>query len=164
MDEYLNNFYIRKLEHIKKDYETAFASYERHSSHIVSIRSWSIALVVAYMGLITTFKRGFDLTLALPAIVIIIGFYFLEAIQKSFCMLNSSNIREIDILFLIEDSEKFLDAIKNYNFRNLKIKNESTDIRVKRYFFALRNKQTFVWYIFLLLSFATIHVVIWILQ
>lgn len=146
------DFLKRKLDHIRKDYETAYSSFERHNSQIMHIRGWSITVVIAYLGFAKSISMSLSISLAFPVFVAVLGFYILEAFQLMYCLVNGLNIRQIDRIFSIENDAEFHNTVRKYVFRNLELKNMQTMDKIKKLRCAMYSKETILWYLFLIIG------------
>src|SRR5262245_18073293 len=70
MSTEVKGFLERKTQLVIKDLDTAGLSYSRHFSQIVSIRTWNVTLLVAYLGLSATTGRLGNWVIILPAVLI----------------------------------------------------------------------------------------------
>ena len=69
----------RKIQLLMKEYDTAYSANSRHSSQIVSLRGWTITLLLAYFGLLQTGdSEQFTLVVVIPTVLILGGFFVLE--------------------------------------------------------------------------------------
>jgi hypothetical protein len=140
----------RKVQLVMKEYDTAFASYSRHSSQIVSLRGWTITLLLAYFGLLQA--RGTEaitIVVSIPVILILGGFFVLEALERLYAKINIDNILEIQEQFAQGSSEAFGQWIRTYEFRDQRIRRLGRRAKARLLLRSLGGFQSLVWYSFL---------------
>lgn len=143
-----NSFHIRKLEHIKRDYDHTLSIVLKLSDHGNSVRQWNITIIVAYLVFAKVYvEAGKDIPI-LPLLGAIYVFWVMEAFVKAQSYLYSKHTLEIvDRLFSEKDDSLFDDSIGKYKFQRM-VKRSCTGKwgRVHRLSCGLVNCQTFVFY------------------
>ena len=140
----------RKMQLLMKEYDTAYTSYARHSSQIVSLRGWSITLLLAYFGLLQAIgSNGLKLVVIIPAGLILGGFIVLEALEKCFARLNVDNVLEIQQQSVQGSDEQFERWVEAYEFRDHRIRRLRRREKARLLLGELGGFQTLLWYSFL---------------
>jgi len=140
----------RKLQLLMKEYETAYTSYSRHSSQIVSLRGWTITLLLAYFGLLQAGgSKEFTLVIVIPAVLILGGFFVLEALEKLYAKLNVDNVLEIQQHFAQGTDEEFDRWVEAYEFRDHRIRRLERRDKARLLLHVLGGFQMLLWYSFL---------------
>ena len=113
-------FYERKLDHILRDRDYALVTIQRLGERILSNKGWSITVVLAYIGYITT---SYDNPSDIPLLVTLplCGTIFLFWVMEGYYRGQSIYFRRI-VIYPVDDifSKKmdapFWEAVKEYKF------------------------------------------------
>jgi len=148
-----------KLEHIKQYYEQLFSAANRQRQEAFTLKGWCITLLIAYTGFsIQTSK--IPLNLIFPAIILL-SFYFLEAIVQSNFRRCRKQVKEIDKMFDIKCEQQFHNAVSKYLLPPLRTK-ERFCARVINLILALLTYYVWGWYlIFFILYWIILYVLTW---
>lgn len=116
----LKQFYKRKLDHILRDREYALATIQRLGERTLSNKGWSITVVLAYIGYITTsYDNPNDIPwlVLLPLYLTILLFWGMEGFYRGQSIyFRRTVIHTIDHMFSEKEDAPFWDAVKAYKF------------------------------------------------
>jgi uncharacterized membrane protein len=148
-----NEFIARKTGFLVKDYETAFSSYGRHSDKVASIRTWTITLLVAYLGFVATSGSNSPQVMVLPVAIIIACFFALEARERKYMRFLVQELRNVETIFMTKDNEEFHSMVEAYEFRNMRLADYRMNLNPINLLKPMRSKGVVLWYGFLIVTF-----------
>jgi len=141
--EYEEKDINRKLEHIIRDYQTAWSRLQSQGQQVLLIRGWSVTVALAYMGFTVTARdkwadvSGFweyMFVLYAPPALAILLFGFMEALTRSYAIFCRKRIiQDIDQIFYRE-GKSFSQAVKDHRFLVDKEDKEKRKDRWRRFF------------------------------
>jgi hypothetical protein len=110
----------QKVPIVSKDLDTAFQIYGRYSSQVDTLRGWSLTLLLAYLGFLISIKPG-SVSVLFPFVVVMSLFAYLEGRYRSYQSFPGKEVREVEAIFMETDHTKFVDMIRQYEFRDLRM-------------------------------------------
>ena len=160
MEEYSEECFGRKLEHIKRVYDHMYSGNDRQRQHIITLRGWCITLIVAYMGYCASKDCSPNW---LVFIIMFVCFFALEGFNKLNCWEIKKEIRKIDKMFLRKDDKEFRHAVSDYEFFSLLYEKyqghpwKKLGYEIREYYRATKNdKHAIAWYFFILIAFSIV--------
>lgn len=104
----------RKLEHIKKDYDSAYSLMLKAGDHISSIRVWNVTVVVAYLGWMT---RPDATKTVWPLLAAMLVFWIMEALVNAEAhFFQEHTLEKVDQIFNEIDLATQERLIKEHQF------------------------------------------------
>ena len=142
MDEMLK----QKVAIITKDLDSGYLVFNRFAANLMTMRGWSLPLVLAYMALLIN-NNATNLWALAPLGVVLLLFIYLEAGDRRDMDAIRTDICKVQKIFMESDEKKFTEQIAQYQFRESRRLDGASRLR----FLALR---VFGWYglLFLLSS------------
>lgn len=115
-----NELLKMKKELLLKDYDTAFSSHARHSAHVNSLRTWNLALLVAYLG--WSLPKGHDRFFLLCAAALVsLPFLILELREQALLDFLWDDLQEVERILALAAGERFNEELRAYKFRNTRL-------------------------------------------
>lgn len=109
----------QKVSVVLKDLDTAFQVYGRCASQIDNLRGWSLTLLLAYVTFLISIKPSTVLVLV-PFVVTMMLFMYLEGRRRREQSFLGNEVRQVERIFMETDHSKFIQLIKEYEFRDLR--------------------------------------------
>lgn len=152
VDTYVN----RKKELILKDYDSLFLVYGRQTQIIYNFRGWTITILTIYFTFLFTVRPTDFSVIFLPGLCTILTFYFLEVAERSVMKILLQELRDLEGIFMIEDDKEFIQAVTQYEFRDLKDAKRPLKVKILNFFKSMISMKVMFWNAFLVLIYVVI--------
>jgi hypothetical protein len=140
--------YIKiKEELVIKDWEKGFDMHTKHNSQVSLIRGWTITLLMAYFGFLTSIKR-FEFVFIIPMMLIIAGFLILELFEGIYLVSIGRQLHEVERIFMIRDINQRDVCIDKYQFRNLQLAKRRFTDKILSAVSYIKSYRVIFWYSF----------------
>jgi len=140
-----------------KDWETGFAMFSKHVAQITALRGWTLTLLLAYLGFLTSIRQ-FDWYLQVPMGFVIGGFFILELFEGMHMQFIGRQTLRIERIFANPDTDAQNHEIQKHRFRNLELFDCTYRDKLKWALAHAKGIQLLFWYSFVLLfAFGTFH-------
>lgn len=129
-----------------KDLDTAFSGYDRLVRQVNRIRTWTVTLLFAAVGIVVTGNAPSNISITAPAFVGMIGFLVLELRERSSLLFNKNEVLNLERIFMISDNLVYEKEIWEYEFRDLRLAKLDRKQKLAHLLKASKNIQVLFWY------------------
>lgn len=136
----------QKVAIITKDLDSGYLVFNRFATNLMTMRGWSLPLVLAYMALLIN-NNATNLWALAPLGVVLLLFIYLEAGDRRDMDAIRTDICKVQAIFMEPDEKTFIQEVEKYHFRESRRLNSAS-------LFKFLKLRVFVWYglLFLLSS------------
>jgi hypothetical protein len=141
-----DKFFMRKETLVMKDFDTAFSCYDKLVGKVMSIREWTVTVMIALIVFNLTYA-DMELINTLITVAICMGaFLILELRERSSMKFDKAIILEMEQIFMNQDNNDYELKIKEFVFRDIRLCKLGRKAKIMHLIQSCKKPEVIVWY------------------